>query len=502
MTALGAARLACLWLCAGSVLCVALPACGAHHDPAGGDSAQRDALRGGHEPGSCDWPAVVALDLGCSGTLVHPEIVVYAAHCGQGVHEVSFGPNVDAPRLVVATDHCEAHPEAALGNGYDVAFCVLAEPVEHLPPLRIGAGCELDALRAATSATLVGFGLDRDAGLFGTKRSGEVLLSGVTGDPNAPADLVVAGGDVGSCAGDSGAPLVVDISAGARTTSRQERLIGVVSAADTAACSPATDHYSYLPPLLPWLESASGRDLTPCFDADGTWNPNPRCTESPSQLVSADAEPHAATCATVVNPLAFASTCGAAFPRERLADVTPPAVALSVPLEREVLLPDDEVALELAVEVSASDADSGVARVRFELADDRGEVRAERRDEVPPYRLERLRLPPGAWNLRAVARDHAQNESEARRSIVVHASARPASGCAFRTSETSGRVNAWAWLAICLMLRQTRRSRAGQARLGDVPNPTKESGPSRPLARRAAVCTVPENRGLSDRGGA
>jgi hypothetical protein len=41
---------------------------------------------------------------------------------------------------------------------------MLAEPVEDIRPIPIAAGCELDAIVAGTTATLVGFGPDVEGG--------------------------------------------------------------------------------------------------------------------------------------------------------------------------------------------------------------------------------------------------------------------------------------------------------------------------------------------------
>ena len=40
----------------------------------------------------CAWPTVVAVTGGglCTGTLIHPELVVYAAHCGGGQKSLRF----------------------------------------------------------------------------------------------------------------------------------------------------------------------------------------------------------------------------------------------------------------------------------------------------------------------------------------------------------------------------------------------------------------------------
>jgi len=250
-------------------LAAALQACGA---PEGEVTVgeTRVAVRSGSPSLACEWPAVVALDLGCSATLVHPEVVVYAAHCGTGIRKVSFGEDADRPARVVETRRCEAHPRAALGNGFDVAFCLLGDPVPDVPVIPIAAGCELDGVRAGMNATLVGFGVEHDDGAFGVKRSAPVVLGATR------PDLVVEAAPAGSCAGDSGGPLLIDVPSSEGGGPRA-RLVGVLSAAAIATCQPSTEHYSYLPALLSWLESESGRDLTPCFASDGSWAPGPKC---------------------------------------------------------------------------------------------------------------------------------------------------------------------------------------------------------------------------------
>ena len=85
------------------------------------------------EPGA--WPNVGILDSGCSAILLHPKLIVYAAHCAARPEHVWFGERFDvsvdsASRTVrvapsgkaysVATERCEAHPEGMIGNGLEV----------------------------------------------------------------------------------------------------------------------------------------------------------------------------------------------------------------------------------------------------------------------------------------------------------------------------------------------------------------------------------------------
>jgi hypothetical protein len=418
----------------------------------------RAEVRNGSPSLACEWPAVVALDLGCSATLVHPEVVVYAAHCGTGVRNVSFGEEVDRPRRVAKTRHCTAHPRAALGNGFDVAFCLLDEPVADVPVIPIAAGCELDGVRAGVSSTLVGFGVEHDGGAFGVKRSAPIVL-GATGP-----DLVIEAAPAGSCAGDSGGPLLIEVPS---VLDAQPRLIGVLSAASAATCQPSTEHYSYLPPLLAWLESESSRDLTPCFESDGSWSPKPKCVAARSTSASWESG-----CSSPSDTPERLATCGPPFDPTLLLDGTPPELDVVAPANPTTELIAEGKAARTSAEAVAFDAKSGVAEVRFELHDARGLLRAVQRDEVPPYQLEPLRLPRGTWSLDITARDHASNERRAARTFVVDGASQASTveglDCTVRARPMRNGAKPWfsaiALVAYCLWSRvRTRRHERADA---------------------------------------
>jgi hypothetical protein len=464
------------WRAAGYLAALgALPACSAPRDDVV-LGLSRAAVRGGTESLACEWPAVVGTDLGCSGVLVHPEVVLYAAHCGAGVREIYFGADLDSPAGVARTRACEVHPDAALGNGLDVAFCWLAEPADFVEPLRLAAGCELDSVRTGESAVLVGFGPEVPDGAFGIKRSASVTLAAI-----AP-DLTLAPGPSGTCAGDSGGPLLVELPAPSGTRAREQRVFGIVSAAESASCEPSTDHFSYLPPLISWLEDTSGRDLTPCFDAAGAWSPTPECTETASQRAN---DPKVADCAEPVPAPFLAETCGDAFPRGRLADATPPELDLVMSGEGMTLHADERGFAETSLDARAFDAESGVAEVAFEVVDAEGSVRAEHRDEVPPYLLEGLRLPAGEWDVVVSARDHADNETQRRLSFSVvpelpHASCAMAAGPARRAPRRAAWVLFFAVVGARARRRVALAPRFEAARAMHVPHELQMLQSSRP----------------------
>src|SRR5262245_36753726 len=92
---------------------------------------------------TCAWPSTLLAGDSCTGTLVHPRVVVTAAHCVlQGIMQVSLGESDRSPARVVRTSRCVTHPSYANGETDDVAVCVLSEDVTGVPAVRVMAPCE------------------------------------------------------------------------------------------------------------------------------------------------------------------------------------------------------------------------------------------------------------------------------------------------------------------------------------------------------------------------
>lgn len=221
---------------------------------------------GGDEVGACGWPSVVALEGTCSGTLVHPQVVLYAAHCGPNVHFVTPG-EVEVDGTPVAAE-CVINPDwDHMAGGNDYAVCVLDAPIEGVPIVPILMGCEHDALAPGVLATSVGFGLAPD-GPAGIKRAVTYAIDGVALDEG---DVWIGGADGSLCDGDSGGGAFVQLPDGSW------RLFGVHSAVAGEPCTDAKALLTLASGAVPWIEAHTGLDVTPCHDADGTWNPGPDC---------------------------------------------------------------------------------------------------------------------------------------------------------------------------------------------------------------------------------
>ena len=260
---------------------------------------------GGKPAASCAWPTTVHL-AGCTGTLVHPEIVVLAAHCvGLEPDAAIFADDYTSPELSAPIESCTAHPNGT-ELGSDIGFCKLAEPVTTVPIVPLLAGCETSVIQPGAEVVAVGFGESDDTLGPGPKR--EVALPIVSVTDN---DAFIGGNGKDTCTGDSGGPVFI------RAPDQTWRLFAVTSYGNTCG---EGGHYSLLHPAHAWLEKASGVDLTPCH-AGTTWKPTAACGAFP-QSPELGGGSWSNGCATP-DVTALSQTCGAPFDP----NAPPPAAA-------------------------------------------------------------------------------------------------------------------------------------------------------------------------------
>jgi len=312
-------------------------------------------IYGGTDVVSCGWPTTVSMEGQCTGTLVHPQVVIYAAHCGSGYGSVRFGESISGGAgRSVPTDFCQTYPGGGPGNGRDFAFCVLSEPQEDVPIVPILMGCETSVLSGGREVVAVGFG-NADTGPYGIKREVWMPFNHITGDDEA----FIGGGGEDTCQGDSGGPVYVRLPAadGADDT---WRVFGVTSYG--GACG-GGGYYSMMHIGIDWFESESGFDLTPCHDIDGTWNPTPECGDFPLEPYDPGGVWADGCDPGPVGPLS--ATCGAPF--DASSDMDPPTVAISTPVTGAMFNSDPGTGqAEFPLEALADDGDGyGVDTVRL-----------------------------------------------------------------------------------------------------------------------------------------
>lgn len=346
-------------------------------------------VAGGQVVEQCGWPNTVAVTGGgglCTGSLVHPRVVVYAAHCGGGNKTIRFAEDSGSGGVSRQTTRCEVNPEydGTTDQAADWAFCILAEPITELPYTPPAYGCETEVIAAGQEVVIAGFGDSTPTGGAGTKRWAETtIVSTLGGTAN------IGGDGVSTCSGDSGGSAFVQFPDGGwRSLSMTSTGIG---------CGKAGVH-ALMHPAVAWIENESGIDITPCHDQDGTWHPTANC----GGFFAGNEVGHGTWddwCeGTPVGGLA--ETCGA--PYDASAEQAPPTVTITSPTNGQMF---DSGAL-VTIEIDATDDAAGVNEVWIEIA---GMVQPIR-DGLAPYAFADVPFPDGVYTIIAHASDWAGNE--------------------------------------------------------------------------------------------
>lgn len=344
---------------------------------------------------ACGWPTVVSVGGFCSGTLIHPQVVAYAAHCGDEVPWIRFADEIEATdRREVVPEKCAIHPIGSFGFGTDYAFCRLPEPITDIaitPPLM---GCEVEEmLKIGQTVTLVGFGESDDPDpekVYGVKRFVETQISGFSWD-----EVFVGDAGKGACYGDSGGPAMVQLADGSWRSF-------AVTSWGKPGCG-AGNYFSLLHRGVDWIETESGVDVTPCHDSLGAWDPSPACggfaVANPG-LASGSWD----SCAGDP-PSGLGASCGAVF--DDAADTTPPTVKILEPGDGSRHNGKADGVL-LAVAVEALDVGWGTDKVTFRVVDG-DKTLFENTDGGAPFVFPALKFTTGLWTLEAEAVDRAGN---------------------------------------------------------------------------------------------
>jgi hypothetical protein len=350
---------------------------------AANESGDDPRIYGGDLVEPCAWPSVINIPPGCTGTLIHPEIVIFAQHCGP-VSSIKFGEDRDNPERVVPVT-CHLNPGGNFDVGpYDYAYCKLTEPVydvEFTPP---AMGCELDLLEEGADVQIVGFGQydDMTAGL---KREATVSVQKLNW---ALGYMHVGGPGQTVCYGDSGGPTFLRMPDGSW------RHVGIHSGI-IGGCGNGVGYDVLSKNAIPWIEEHSGIDVTPCTDADGNWEPGPDCTGFP--LASeVGGGTWAQGCATG-NLTGLVETCGPGYGSPP--DDTPPSVTITNPGD-ETYFEDSPVGIDITLD--AHDGEGwGITKLWLRINGEDQTIE----DESAPWQFSNVTFPKGDYEIVGVAED-------------------------------------------------------------------------------------------------
>jgi trypsin len=204
-------------------------------------AAPSQAIVGGHDATPGAYPAVAEITFGqsflCTGTLIAPNWVLTAGHCGSvtgaavaspaawpaPLIDVRIGGQTSGSGEKVPADRVVVEPDYMVNSGYDISLIHLSRNSTKAP-VKVAGDAEGGLWSAGTLETIVGWGTTSEGGdTPDTLQEAQVPIAtddycGGAYDDFDATTMICAGfpqGGVDTCQGDSGGPLFGRTGAGA-----------------------------------------------------------------------------------------------------------------------------------------------------------------------------------------------------------------------------------------------------------------------------------------------
>lgn len=233
----------------------------------------------GNAAGECALPPVAFLKMGnqCTGTLIHPQVILYAAHC-RNLRTVIFGDKGQGPTItsikksIVHPDFNQSNSAGPNGAAIDWAVGVLSAPVKGVPIIPLAYAGELDEYqKPGQQITLAGYGKTEQG-----FSPGRLMWANAKIEQISNGSMTSVKDRHNACSGDSGGPVLV------QTKDGSWRTIGITTNLGPGLndCGKDTGYNRFSqvrPDMIKWLEEQTGFDLTPCYNFEGEVDKSPEC---------------------------------------------------------------------------------------------------------------------------------------------------------------------------------------------------------------------------------